>query len=78
MLARPSALLTPTARGKPSNYHLISLKTLITNLFSSFTYGTVNKAMVCQLYSVAASAIPVPSNAEQKKALIAYDIGCSI
>jgi hypothetical protein len=44
----------------------------------SFTCGTVNSAVVCKLFSVAASAVPAPADAAQKKAVVAYDVGCSV
>lgn len=44
----------------------------------SFTCGKVDNKLVCKLYSVAAAQVPAPSNAAQKSALKAYDVGCSI
>ncbi|KAJ4332639.1 hypothetical protein N0V95_009613 [Ascochyta clinopodiicola] len=44
----------------------------------SFTCGEVDSKVLCNLYSVAAAQVPAPTNAAQKNALKAYDIGCSV
>ncbi|KAF2026273.1 hypothetical protein EK21DRAFT_92518 [Setomelanomma holmii] len=48
------------------------------NSCKSFTFGAVDNKKVCKLFNVAASSIPAPSDAAQKQAFVAYDVGCSI
>ncbi|KAH7084622.1 hypothetical protein BKA63DRAFT_497913, partial [Paraphoma chrysanthemicola] len=38
----------------------------------SFTFGTVNDAKVCKLFSVSAAQVPAPSDSAQKEAIVAY------
>lgn len=44
----------------------------------SFTCGQVDSKFICKLYTVPAAELPAPSNAAEKNAVKAFDVGCSI
>ncbi|KAH7094268.1 hypothetical protein FB567DRAFT_585654 [Paraphoma chrysanthemicola] len=44
----------------------------------SFTFGTVDDAKVCKLFSVAASEVPATTDGVQKEDVGAFDVGCGV